>query len=416
MVRIGVVGCARILPAHLRGLKAIQEQDFGGFRITALCARKPEDAQMFRRRGEGPAPRLPVTTLMTEDPLHAPHMYVSDLHEDVLPELYTDWREMLRTADIDAVLNLTPVYLHHTVTLGALRADKHVLVEKPFSITVKAGRTMVEEAERRGRVLGVAESARYAESTRMSRWAIESGLIGEVQMWIGGGMGAPDWSPDVIVAKTPWRHRKLTAGGGPAVDGAVHTFDVIRYLCGEIDEIGALAAQLEPVRVIRDELGKVIQSVDNEVEDAFFANLRFESGAVGTLFGGLAGHGEPTGMRDGPVVYGSKGCLKGGTAILDGGGRIDLADHFRRGAPPDLRARWFPRGVTDVFGLELLDFLQAIESGRAMETSGEEGLRDLACSMAVLESSAAGRAVGLDDVLEGRIDAYQREINEHYGL
>jgi predicted dehydrogenase len=416
MVRIGVVGCARILPAHLRGLKAIQEKGFREFRITALCARKLEDARMFRKRGEGPAPRLPVTTLMTDDPLHAPHMYVSDLHKEVLPELYTDWREMLRSADIDAVLNLTPVHLHHTVSLDALGADKHVLVEKPFSITVKAGRAMVDEAEKRGRVVGVAESARYAESTRMSRWAIESGLIGEVQMWIGGGMGALDWSPDVIVAKTPWRHRKLTAGGGPVVDGAVHTFDLIRYLCGEISEIGALAAQLEPVRVIRDEVGAMVQSVDNEVEDAFFANLRFESGAVGTLFGGLAGHGEPTGMRDGPVVYGSKGCLKGGTAILDGGARVDLADHFHREAPPDLKESWFPRGVTDRFGLELLDFLHAIEGGRAMETSGEEGLRDLACSMAVLESSAAGRAVGLGDVLEGKIDAYQREIDEYYGL
>lgn len=416
MVRIGVVGCARILPAHLRGLNAIHKAGFDGFRIAALCARRLEDAQMFRKRGEGPAPRLPVTTLMTDDPLHAPHMYVSDLHDDVLPDLYTDWRDMLESADVDAVLNLTPVHLHHTVSLDAICAGKHVLVEKPFSVTVRAGRMMVEEAEKRGLILGVAENARYAESTRMERWAIDSGLIGKVQMWIGGGMGAPDWSPDVIVAKTPWRHRKLTAGGGPVVDGAVHTFDLIRYLCGEIDKIGALAAQLEPVRVIRDELGHVIQAVDNEVEDAFFANLRFESGAVGTLFGGLAGHGEPTGVKDGPVVYGTKGCLKGAMAILDGGERVNLRAHFEREAPAGLKERWFPRGVTDAFGLELLDFMQSIERGWATETSGEEGLRDLACSMAVLESSAAGCAVSLNDVLEGRIDAYQRDINEHYGL
>jgi predicted dehydrogenase len=235
-------------------------------------------------------------------------------------------------------------------------------------------------------------------------------------MWISGGMGAADWSPDVIVAKTPWRHRKLTAGGGPAVDGAVHTFDKIRYLCGEIAEIGALASQIEPVRVVRDERGDVIESVVNEVEDVFFSNLRFESGAVGTLFGGLAGHGEPTGMRAGAVVYGTKGCLKGGSAILDDGTRVDEADFFDRQAPAALKERWFPRGVTDNFGLELFDFLQEIEGAKAMEVTGEEGLRDLACSMAVLESSTARRSVQVADVLEGRIDAYQQEIDVHYGL
>ena len=416
MVKIGVVGCARILPAHLRGLKAIQERGSDDFRITALCARRIEDARMFRKRGEGPQPRPPVTSLMVDDPLHAPHMYASDLHDDVLPEMFTDWQEMLRATDVDAVLNLTPVYLHHTVTLDCLRAGKHVLVEKPFAITVRAGRRMVEEAHARGLVLGVAENARYARTTRVSRWLLDASTIGSVQMWLSGGMGAPDWSPDVIVAKTPWRHQKLKAGGGPAVDGAVHTFDVIRYLCGEISEISALAAQLEPVRVIRDEAGRVIERVDNEVEDVFFANLRFESGAVGTLFGGLAGHGEPTGMRDGPVIYGTKGCLKCGQAILDDGRRISGEDLFEREAPDEVKARWFPSDVQDAFGLEWFDFLRAIERGTPMDTSGEEGLGDLACSLAVLESSTARRPVSVPDVLEGRVNAYQREIDEHYEL
>ncbi len=415
-IKLGVVGCARILPAHLRGLKAIQGAGFSNFRITALCARQIRDAQMFRKRGEGPPPRPPVTTVMVNDPLHAPHMYVSDLHDDVLPELYTDWRAMLRSADIDAALILTPVHLHHQVAIDCLKSGRHVLVEKPFAITVRAGRRMVEEADDRGLILGVAESIRYAESTRIDRWLVDSGLIGDIQIWISGGMGAPDWSPDVIVAKTPWRHRKLMAGGGPAVDGAVHTFDLIRYLCGEVSEISALAAQLEAVRFIRDEEGKVVERVDNEVEDVFFANLRFESGAVGTLFGGVAGHGEPTGLRDGSVVYGTKGCLKCGDVIRDGGERLDGRDLFRADADAVLKEQWFPRGIKDVFGLELLDFLRSIDREEPMDASGEEGLRDLACSMGVLESSALSRPVGVAEVLEGRVDAYQAEINDHYGL
>jgi hypothetical protein len=72
--------------------------------------------------------------------------------------------------------------------------------------------------------------------------------------------------------------------------------------------------------------------------------------------------------------------------------------------------------VQDGFALELLDWLQAIEQGRQMECDGREGVRDLACSYAVLESATLNRPVKVDDVLSGAVDAYQREINQHYGL
>ena len=415
-IKIGVVGCARILPAHLRGLMELRTKGFDNFHITALCARKAQDAEMFRKRGEGPPPRPSVITHMVNDPLNAPHMYVSDLHGDVLPEIYTDWREMLRRADIDAVLNLTPVHLHHQVTLDCLRAGKHVLVEKPLAVSVKAGQQMIEEASAGGMTLGVAEVLRYIEGSRVLRWLLDSGQIGRIQMWLSGGMGAPDWSPDVIVAKTPWRHQKLKAGGGPAVDGAVHLFDQIRYLCGEIDEISAMAPQLEPRRVIRDGAGDVIEAVDNEVEDAYFAHLRFESGAIGMVFGGVAGHGEPTRMEGGAAIYGTKGCLKGGQVILDDGRRAVGRELFEADAPAQFMERWFPRGIRDGFALEWLDFLRSVESGEPMETSGEEGLRDLACSFAVLESATLNRPVQVADVLRGDVEAYQREINAFYGL
>jgi predicted dehydrogenase len=156
--------------------------------------------------------------------------------------------------------------------------------------------------------------------------------------------------------------------------------------------------------------------VRNEVEDVYFAHLVFESGAVGAIFGGVAGHGEPTGMRDGAVVYGTSGCIKGGDVVRDDGERIVGEALFDREAPPGLKERWFSRGIQDNFGLEWLDFLQAIEGRREMDASGEEGLRDLSCSLAVLESSSARRPVRFADVFAGRVEAYQREINEHYGL
>ena len=66
----------------------------------------------------------------------------------------------------------------------------------------------------------------------------EEGLIGVPHLWLSGGIGN-EWSPDRIVAKTAWRHKKLEAGGGGAIDVGVHLFHLIRYLMGPVDEISA---------------------------------------------------------------------------------------------------------------------------------------------------------------------------------
>ena len=72
--------------------------------------------------------------------------------------------------------------------------------------------------------------------------------------------------------------------------------------------------------------------------------------------------------------------------------------------------------MSDPFGLLIGDWLGSIRAGRQAETNGEEGLRDLAASFAIVEASEAGRAVTLDKVLDGTVDGYQRELDEHYGL
>ncbi len=411
-VRLGIVGAARILPAHLRGLMALRDAGLADVRVTAICARRRDDAAMFRKRGEGPPPRPPAST-NEADPLGAPHLYVSDLHEEPLPELYDDWRAMLDADVVDAVLVLVPVGLHHQVALDCLAAGKHVLVEKPFAISVRAGRAMVDAAAKGGLTLGVAESLRYTEGARASRWVLDEGFIGETQLWLSGSVGN-EWSPDRIVAHTAWRHRKLDAGGGGAIDVGVHLFHLITYLMGPVAEVSAYVRTMEPERVDRDAAGDVISRVRNEVDDVFLANLRFASGAIGTAFWGWGGRGEPTGLAGGQAIYGTAGVLKGGEVVRDDGFRGAAADVFARGASPELVRRVFPGNVRDSFALEMLDFLRAIQTGTPMEASGAAGLDDLAASFAVLESATANRPVAVPDVLSGEVTAYQDEIDAHY--
>lgn len=413
-VRLGVVGAARILPAHLRGIKALREAGLADLRITALCARTIDDAASFRLRGEGPPPRPPVAT-NPQDPLAAPHMYVSDLHPDTLPALYDDWRQMLDDDVVDAVLILAPVGLHHEIALACLAAGKHVLSEKPLAISVRAGQAIVAEAERRHLIVGVGETVRYTEGNRAANWIMDQRMIGEPQLWVSGSIGN-DWSPDNFVARTGWRHRKLEAGGGGTLDIGVHLFHQIQYLMGPVAEVSGMAKTLEPERVLRDEFGQVVARVENEVDDVFLAHLTFASGAIGTVFWSWAGHGEPTGLSVGRAIYGSLGCLKDDLMVLDDGLRGNTLELYRRRVDPAERRQRFPAGIRDPFALEMLDFLIAIATGRPMEASGAAGVDDLAVSYAVLESATANRPVRVSEVLSGAVAGYQEEINRYYQL
>lgn len=409
-IKVGLVGCGRIMPAHLNGYKMLIEKGID-VRITALVARKKEDALRFRKRGEGPPPRVAVGP--PGDPLVAPHVWIYDFQKDVDVEVYTDYREMLRKGDVDAVDIYTPPYLHHTMVLDSIAAGKHVFVEKPLAVSVKAARVMVEAAEKEGKVLGVAEVLRYGPDTRMIKWTIDQGYIGEVQMIINAIIGCY-WSPDKIAAGTPWRHKKVTAGGGPSIDVGVHIFDMARYYCGEIEEVEGVTKVFENIRVTRDESGNIINKVDNEVDDTFVAIAKFDSGALGLFTFSWALHGEPTVVDT--VIYGSKGCIKNKTLISDDGTRIPIKELFERNASKEVKERFFPMGITDWFALEHLDFLKAIWENTQMETSGREGLRDLAVSYALIESSRLKRAVKVDDVESGKIGEYEKEINAYYGL
>lgn len=415
MIRIGIVGCGRILNAHLQGYKKMREAGIDNFRITALVARREDDARMFVRRGEGPPPRPPVTPPESGDPLGAPHTYLSDFQDDVDVRVYTDYRAMIADGVVDAVNDFTTLDLHHQVAESAFKAGKHLMTQKPLAISVAAAQQMVQQAHDAGVTLGTFENVRNGNFTRAAGWAMRKGLIGDPQMALIGSIGGL-WSPDVIVAETPWRHRKLLAGGGGSIDIGVHLFHMLRYVLGEVDWVSATARTFEPKRYRRDASGKVVDSVDADVDDTFFATAGFAKDAVAQMLWSWGAHGEPLQIGDAPAFYGSEGCIKGGNLIDNKDNRTPLVEKFKQEMSADERERFFPLGLTDTFALQQLDWLRAVEAGGESETSGREGLHDLASAFAVLESSALKRQVSLDEMLSGAADAYQAEINTHYGL
>lgn len=420
MIRIGIVGCGRILNAHLQGYRLLREAGYDDFRITALGARNRDDALMFRKRGEGPPPRAAVLPPETGDPLAAPHIYLDEFQPEIDVAVFTDYREMIAAGVVDAVNDFTTLSMHHQIGAAAFEAGLHLLVQKPLAISVAAARLLLEMANEKGLTLGLFENVRQSEGTRAMAWAVSEGLIGDLQLALFGGIGGL-WSPDKIVAETPWRHRKLEGAGGGAIDIGVHVMHWVRYVCGEIAAVSGTVRTFEPVRHLYGD-PSTETSVEAGVDDTYLATVTCESGALAQLMWSWATHGEETQIPGAPVFYGSRGCIKGGEIIDNDGSRRNLLDAYWAGAEQQLLDAQFPvvgpgnTRLTDPFAIQQYDWLQAIERGGQPETDGEEGLRDLAAAFGMIESSLLRRTVTLDELLSGAVRGYQKEIDDHYGL
>lgn len=410
-LRIGLIGAGRIVPAHLQGYAQLRGVGVDDFRVTAICSRDPARAKLLVS-ADG-ADRSGAAPWRYGDPLTTQSITLADFQDDVEPAIFTDVQAMIDSGTVDAVDISTEVALHHDQVVQCLNAGLHVLVEKPMAITIRAARLMVEAAHAQGRQLAVTEHARYIRQARLASWLVGRGDLGVQQMLSWPSLGGR-WSPDQWVGHSSWRHRRLVGAGGVSLDIGPHVFHRVRALCGEVETVSALARVFESTRYLRDQTGEILDTVEADADDAFMALATFASGAIGQLSHTFSGHGEPS-IPPGPTLYGSKGSISGDRVFLDGQEPTTLDAHWERHGSADA-ARVFPHGLSDPFGLLIGDWLAGIQENRPAETSGDEGLRDLAASFAIVESSVAGRAVALGDVLDGTVDAYQRDLDEHYGL
>src|ERR1700691_5153484 len=97
-----------------------------------------------------------------------------------IPRSYSDYRELLDQADIDAVTIALPNHLHATVAIEALKARKHVLLEKPVALNAKDAVKIVDTAAKMRRTLMVAHNFRFNRQTQMAKMVVQRGDLGEI--------------------------------------------------------------------------------------------------------------------------------------------------------------------------------------------------------------------------------------------
>lgn len=165
--------------------------------------------------------------------------FAKELPEPV--KFYTDYREMCRDPEIDAVFVGTPNQWHVPVALEAVRNGKHVLVTKPLADSVEAAKKLVEAAEAEGVVNMMSLSTRFAPETLYLGQLVQQGILGEIYYARARSIrraGIPSWSLGFI-----------ETGGGAFRDVGVHFLDSAWWLLGKprpVSVTGVAGAKFGP--------------------------------------------------------------------------------------------------------------------------------------------------------------------------
>ena len=142
-----------------------------------------------------------------------------------IPHVYTDFNEMVKRDDIDAISVCTWNNSHAPATIAALQAGKHVLCEKPPAMTVAEAEEMRDAAKDAGKVLMYGLVQRFRTEVTVLKAFMEAGKFGDIY-----------FGKTSILRRrgTPlgWFTDPAKSGGGPVIDIGVHLIDVTRYLMG----------------------------------------------------------------------------------------------------------------------------------------------------------------------------------------
>ncbi len=414
-IRLAIVGCGGMGNRHLRGLAELQSKGLSRFRLVGACDPVTDNANLLADEAEhrlGYRPQV-VSELAALEPL-----------------------------DVEAVDITTTPRFHHSLVVEALSRSWHVMCEKPVGLTVRCCQAIREVHAGTGLVLSVAENYRRDPMNRLARAVLDAGIIGEPRLMLHNVLSGAD-----RMMISVWRHMKDQSG--VLLDVGVHFTDILEYYLGPAATVFGQIRLHEPVRRnpaagkdddmtsnpagIYGRWQKVMPATfEPTAEDAAYGTITFQNGAVAQFVEDHAAHGRDLFQR---LLFGGRGTLtlpndRSGqpvTVHLDGGTTLtgdavlDLVPDFTL---EEVTAALFggerlgsyqlPFTAIDpkIIAIEYAELGRAIADGVPVEVDIEQGMRSVALVYALMESSTAGRAVTLEEVMNGTIDAYQRPIDE----
>jgi len=285
-----------------------------------------------------------------------------------LPHASADWRELVAREDVDVVAVLVPNAMHHAVTIAALEAGKHVIVEKPLCLTLEQAREIVATSARTGLQVAYAENLCFAPKYVKAKQLLDAGELGEVR--VVKQVEKHDGP------HTRWFYEREAAGGGALLDMGCHSIEFARWLLGK-PKVTAVWAFMDTWK-----------HQDTELEDHVVLHLEFEGGATALLESGWSLLG---GMASNAELQGTKGVLR--VDLLQGGAGMQV--YRSAGDEPGWQSVDADEHRQQGYPQELAHFLACMEAGQAPSESAVDGLAVLEVIYAAYESARTGAKVSL---------------------
>ncbi|WP_068621040.1 Gfo/Idh/MocA family protein [Paenibacillus tuaregi] len=318
MIRCAIVGCGHIARKHIEAIRNTE-----GAELVALC-----DTDMSRLNEFELSIRVPVFTEMAE-------------MLQMLPE-------------IDLICICTPSGIHARLAEQAARAGKHLIIEKPVSLTAEDGETIRQAVRYSGVKAAVVHPNRYRPAVRYLKWALDGGLLGK----ISHVNATVRWNrPQAYYDQAPWRGTRAM-DGGVLMNQAIHSLDLLLWMFGPAARVQALA----DTRLRRI-----------ETEDVAVAALRFESGVLGVVEAATTVYEHN--LEESISVFGENGY------VVIGGATANWIKHWKCSSmTPGEIDRVIQRVEQDPYGIPghqriIEDMVNAIKDDRDPAVTVDDGIR-----------------------------------------
>jgi UDP-N-acetyl-2-amino-2-deoxyglucuronate dehydrogenase len=343
-VGFGIVGCGTIAPWHLRGIRECPNAE-----AVAVCSRRADTAKAFA--GE---------------------------HD--ITRHYTDYREMVKDEDVDAICICTPSGTHADIGIAAAEAGVHVLCEKPIEITLEATDRLIRACRENGVKLGVIFQSRTYDGVREAKDAVAGGLLGPM---VFGDVYIKWYRSREYYRSGGWRGTWKLDGGGALMNQGIHGIDILLWIMGGVESVFARADHF--VR-------------DIEVEDTAAAVLKYTNGAIGVLQGATSCNpGEPTTH----MFHGDRGSITLKEGKLARWAVTDSDDSLAQDRPIEDDAEGAggtsdPKAISATGHIILVaDMVDAVRDDRDPMVTGESARTSVELITAIYESARTGTEVRL---------------------
>lgn len=290
---------------------------------------------------------------------------------------FSDYEKFLSQPDMDTVVICTPSGTHLDYGDLAAQAGKHVIVEKPIEISVERGRALIERCREKNVQLAVIYQNRFIDGVIKMKDTIDEGELGELFMVDT----SVKWFRDQdYYDSAEWRGTLSLDGGGAVINQAIHTVDLMLWLCGDIESLFAFKGTFTHEGI--------------EGEDNAVAALKFKSGVIGVF---KASTSVVPPMKRKIAVHGT-----GGTALLDGDVfrmmvserdlKEDSDNNHASGSSGPLA------GMTTNYHKKQYDqILEAFQHNEKPVVSGEESLKSLAIVEALYKSAERKEEIHIEE-------------------